>query len=126
MDELRSRAPQTTVSILFTLSVLSGQLLLRAADIWSCVVGNGTNLFDGFGTSANVPANKAVEYLTVFNGQIYAAVGQQESGSGNSLTIWRSSDFAQWTQVGATVRHGLLCCPKNLKTSGIPPITMLP
>ena len=65
-------------------------------------MGNGTNLFDGFGSSANVPASKAVEYLTVFNGQIYAAVGQQESGSGNSLTIWRSSDLAQWTQVGAT------------------------
>ncbi len=75
---------------------------LRATDNWVRVVGSGTTLFDGFGSSANVPANKAVECWRVFNSQIYAAVGQQESGTGNSMTVWRSSNLTNWTQVGAS------------------------
>ena len=57
-------------------------------------------MFDGFGAVRNVPANKGVEWLRVFNGNIYAAVGQDESGSGNPYSLWRSSDLTNWTPVG--------------------------
>jgi len=71
-------------------------------DTWVKSVGNGTApIYDGFGSVSNMPANKGVEWLRVFNGFIYAAVGQEESGSGNPLSVWRSSDLTNWTQVGA-------------------------
>jgi len=54
-------------------------------DTWVKSVGNGTApIYDGFGSVSNIPANKGVEWLRVFNGSIYAAVGQEESGSGHA------------------------------------------
>ena len=73
---------------------------IGVADPWTKTVGNGTTLFDGFGSASNLPGNKAVECLRVFDGQLYAAVGQQESGSGNPVSIWRTGDLTHWTQVG--------------------------
>ena len=71
------------------------------ADPWIKSMGN-TNapIYDGFGTTNNVPANKGVEWLRVFDGHVYAAVGQEESGTGNPLSVWRSSDLTNWTRVG--------------------------
>ena len=73
-----------------------------AADTWTQSVGNtSAPICDGFGAVTNTPANKGVESLRSFNGHIYAAVGQDESGSGNPVSLWRSSDLTNWSQVGA-------------------------
>ena len=76
---------------------------LSAADDWTRVVGNGTTLYNGFGSSSNIPGNRAVDWLQEFNGNLYAAVGLNESNTGNALSVWRSADAINWSRVGAGV-----------------------
>ena len=86
--------------LLLPLMLAGGGIISRATDHWVQMVGNGSSIHDGFGSTSNVPDNKAVDLLRVFNGQLYAAVGRNETTNGNSLTVWRSSDLTNWSQVG--------------------------
>ena len=84
--------------VVFAMAALL-QLPASAADSWTQVVGNGiVPLSDGFGVGGAMNTNNTgVEALCAYNGFLYAAVGT----TSNSLSIWRSSDLFNWTNVAS-------------------------
>ena len=72
----------------------------RAVDLWTKAVGNSSMpLGDGFGAGLS---NHVVESLEVFNGSVYAGVGQYGVADGNVVSVWKSGDLMHWMQVNVT------------------------
>jgi len=73
----------------------------QGTDTWTKVVGNNTMpLGDGFGDGGIANTNnKGVEALESYNGYVFAAVGQNHTGSGNPASVWYTSDLLNWTNL---------------------------
>jgi len=80
-----------------------------AADTWAKVVGNGAMpVSDGFGTNGQPNTNvKGVEALEPFNGWLFAAAGQNHTGSGDLPAVWRTRDLIHWTNLGIGFAPGV-------------------